>query len=57
MGASRLRVARVKDLFPGTEHRERHVILVTLAFLSRSLTLAISRPHLITQIYAEKIAA
>ena len=44
-----MRVARVRDLAPGAEHRDRNVILVTLAFLSRSLTLAVSRPHLIAR--------
>jgi hypothetical protein len=32
-------------------------MLLTLAFLSRSLTLAVSHPHLIAQVYAEPIAA
>ena len=45
-----MRVARVRDFAPGAEHRDRNVIPLTLAFLSRSLTLAVSRPHLIAQV-------
>jgi hypothetical protein len=41
---------RIRDLTPGVEHRDRNVILSTLAFVSRSLTLAISHPHLIAQV-------
>jgi hypothetical protein len=44
-------------LAPGAEHRDGNVILLTFAFLSRSLTLAVYRPHLIAQVYAEPIAA
>src|SRR5271156_1135711 len=47
----------VRDLAPGAEQRDRNVILLTLAFLSRSLTLAVSFPHLIAQVYPETIAA
>jgi hypothetical protein len=44
-----LRVTRVEDLDRSTEHRDGDVILSTLAFLSTSLTLPISLPHLIAQ--------
>jgi hypothetical protein len=52
-----LRVTRVRDLDRGAQHLDRRVILSTLAFLSRSLTLAISLPHLIAQVYQETIAS
>jgi hypothetical protein len=57
MSTFRLPVNRVRDSAPGVEHRDRNVILLTLAFLSRSLTLAISHPHLIAQVYPETMAA
>ena len=41
-----MRAARVRDLAPGAEHRDRNVIPLTLALLSRSLTLAAYRPPL-----------
>ena len=50
-------MTRVRDLAPGTEHRDRSVIRLTLAFLSRSLILAVSLPHLISQVYPETIAS
>jgi len=50
-----LRVTRVRDLDRGAQHLDRRVILSTLAFLSRSLTLAISLPHLIAQVCQETI--
>jgi hypothetical protein len=52
-----LRVARFKDLSPIAEHRDRNVILLTLASLSQSLTLPVSRDHLIAQSFPETIAA
>jgi hypothetical protein len=53
MSTFRLPVNRVRDSAPGAEHQDRNVILLTLAFLSRSLTLAISHAHLIAQVYPE----
>jgi hypothetical protein len=54
-------VTGIRDLAPAaehrTEHRDRNVILSTLALVSRSLTLSVSRPHLIAQVQAETIAA
>jgi hypothetical protein len=50
-------VTRFRDLTLGAEHRDCNVILLTLALLSRSLTLAVSCPHLIAQVYPERIAA
>jgi hypothetical protein len=52
-----LRVNRVRHSAPGAEYRDRDVILLTLVFLSRSLTLAISLPHLIAQVYPGTMAA
>ena len=57
MSTFRLPVNRVRDSAPGAEHRERSVILLTLALLSRSLILAVSLPHLIAQVYPETIAS
>jgi len=57
MSTFRLPVNRVRDSATGAEHRDRNVILLALAFLSRSLTLAISHPHLIAQAYPETMAA
>jgi hypothetical protein len=57
----RLRVTRAKDLAPvlncRTEHPNRNVNRLTLAFLSRSLTLAVSHPHSTPPVQPETIAA
>ena len=50
-----MRVTRVRDLDRGAEHRDCSVILSTLAFLSRSMTLAASRPHLILRSMSRRL--
>jgi hypothetical protein len=48
---------KVRDLTRGAERRIPDVILLTLAFLSQSLTLAVSLSRLISQVYPQTIAA